>query len=231
MSTPNPSTANQPTLLAIDTSSAHLSLGVHHHGRSHCVYEAVGNRQSALILPTLHTLLAEAGLTLADIDTIVYAQGPGAFTGLRIGIGVAQGLAAPFDTPLIGVPCLDAVASLLSADCVLAATDARMGEVFYAWFNTQTHERLSDYRVGAAASIEVLAGAVQPQGIGNAFSLADAPPFPGRADMPTADDYLALAQSGRYPATRADAAQLLYVRDKIALTAREQAERKQNTAS
>ena len=58
MSTPNPSTANQPTLLTIDTSSAHLSLGVHHHGRSHCVYEAVGNRQSALILPTLHTLLA-----------------------------------------------------------------------------------------------------------------------------------------------------------------------------
>lgn len=231
MSTPNPSTANQPTLLAIDTSSAHLSLGVHHHGRSHCVYEAVGNRQSALILPTLHTLLAEAGLTLADIDTIVYAQGPGAFTGLRIGIGVAQGLAAPFDTPLIGVPCLDAVASLLSADCVLAATDARMGEVFYAWFNTQTHERLSDYRVGAAAAIEAPAGAVQPQGIGNAFSLADAPPFPGRADMPTAVNYLALAQSGRYPATRADAAQLLYVRDKIALTAREQAERKQNTAN
>lgn len=231
MSTPNPSTANQPTLLAIDTSSAHLSLGVHHHGRSHCVYEAVGNRQSALILPTLHTLLAEAGLTLADIDTIVYAQGPGAFTGLRIGIGVAQGLAAPFDTPLIGVPCLDAVASLLSADCVLAATDARMGEVFYAWFNTQTYERLSDYRVGAAAAIEAPAGAVQPQGIGNAFSLADAPPFPGRADMPTAVNYLALAQSGRYPATRADAAQLLYVRDKIALTAREQAERKQNTAN
>ena len=251
-------------LLAIDTSTSYLSLALHANGRLLGRHLEAGNRQSEWILPQIQELFAEAGIQAADLAAIVYAQGPGAFTGLRIGIGVAQGLAAPFDTPLIGVPCLDAVASLLTADCVLAATDARMGEVFYAWFNTQTHERLSDYHVGAAAAIEAPNGAAQPQGIGNAFSLADAPPFPGRAaaaieapvgatqpqgignafsladdappfpgraDMPTAADYLALAQSGRYPATRADAAQLLYVRDKIALTAREQAERKQNTAN
>ena len=218
-------------LLAIDTSTNYLSLALHANGRLLSRHLEAGNRQSEWILPQIQELFAEAGIQAADLAAIVYAQGPGAFTGLRIGIGVAQGLAAPFGTPLIGVPCLDAVASLLSADCVLASTDARMGEVFYAWFNTQTHERLSDYHVGTVAAIEAPVGAAQPQGIGNAFSLADAPPFPGRADMPTAADYLALAQSGRYPATRADAAQLLYVRDKIALTAREQAERKQSTVN
>ena len=229
MSTPNPSTANQPTLLAIDTSSAHLSLGVHHHGRSHCVYEAVGNRQSALILPTLHTLLAEAGLTLADIDTIVYAQGPGAFTGLRIGIGVAQGLAMPFDTPLMGIPCLDAVAALLPGQpCVLAATDARMGELFYAWYNTASGQRLSDYQVGAAADIRLPENSTPAQatGVGNAFGLEITLPVAGENRMPTAADYLALALSGCYAAGSAAAAELLYVRNKIALTAAEQAARK-----
>ncbi|MFD1245515.1 tRNA (adenosine(37)-N6)-threonylcarbamoyltransferase complex dimerization subunit type 1 TsaB [Paralysiella testudinis] len=229
MSTPNPSTANQPTLLAIDTSNAHLSLGVHHHGRSHCVYEAVGNRQSALILPTLHTLLAEAGLTLADIDTIVYAQGPGAFTGLRIGIGVAQGLAMPFDTPLMGIPCLDAVAALLPGQpCVLAATDARMGELFYAWYNTASGQRLSDYQVGAAADIRLPENSTSAQatGVGNAFGLEITLPVAGQNRMPTAADYLALALSGRYTAGSAAEAELLYVRNKIALTAAEQAARK-----
>ena len=229
MSTPNPSTANPPTLLAIDTSSAHLSLGVHHHGRNHCVYEAVGNRQSALILPILHTLLAEAGITLADIDTIVYAQGPGAFTGLRIGIGVAQGLAMPFDTPLMGIPCLDAVAALLPGQpCVLAATDARMGELFYAWYNTASGQRLSDYQVGAAADIRLPenSASAQATGVGNAFGLEITLPVAGENRMPTAADYLALALSGCYAAGSAAAAELLYVRNKIALTAAEQAARK-----
>ena len=52
------------------------------------------------------------------------------------------------------------------------------------------------------------------------------PPFPGRSDMPTAEHYLALAASGRYPAVSAAEAELLYVRNKVALTATEQAARK-----
>lgn len=217
-------------LLAIDTSTSHLSLALSAGNQIFSRHLEAGNRQSEWILPQIQELFAEAGIGAADLAAIVYAQGPGAFTGLRIGIGVAQGLAAPFDTPLIGIPCLDAVAFQIQADCVLAATDARMGEVFYAWFDTVNHRRLSDAQVGAAAAIKPPAAAKQPQGIGNAFALAEPPPFAGLPDMPTAANYLALAQSGRYPATRADEAALLYVRDKIALTAREQAERKQNSA-
>ena len=224
--------AEQP-LLAIDTSTQWLSLALRHNGYTRLFHQETGNRQSELILPQIAALLDEAGLAVRELAAIAYAQGPGAFTGLRIGAGVAQGLAAPFGIPLIPVPCLDAVASLCPGQAaVLAATDARMGEVFCAWFDTQTQQRLSDYQVGKADEIrlpENLSGSLNPDGIsgiGNAFALPEPPTFPGRSDMPTAKHYLALAASGRYPAVSAAEAELLYVRNKVALTAAEQAARK-----
>ncbi|HHK6037974.1 TPA: tRNA (adenosine(37)-N6)-threonylcarbamoyltransferase complex dimerization subunit type 1 TsaB, partial [Neisseria subflava] len=125
-------TDNRPTL-AIDTSTSFLSIALEHQGEVRLFHENVGTKQSEQILPQIERLFKEVGITAADLGCIVYAQGPGAFTGLRIGAAVAQGLATPFDTPMIGIPCLDAAASLLPpSSCVLAATDARMGEVFYA---------------------------------------------------------------------------------------------------
>lgn len=116
-------------VLAIDTATAHLSLALRAGGSLFARHTEAGSRQSALILPQIAELFAEAGVSAADLAAVVYAQGPGAFTGLRIGLGVAQGLAAPFATPLIGVPCLDAAAFLVRGRGVLAAADARMGEV------------------------------------------------------------------------------------------------------
>lgn len=216
-------------VLAVDTGTAFLSLAVQNaQGERFCCHTEAGSKQAEQILPEIRRLFQAAGIGAADLGAIVYAQGPGAFTGLRIGIGVAQGLATPFDTPLIGIPSLDAAAYLRRSECVLAATDARMGEVFYAWFDTVNHRRLSPYQVGKAADIR------QPEnigtqsvcGIGNAFALADTPPFSGCPDMPAAADLLDLALSGRYAATQPAQATLLYVRDKVALTAQEQAERK-----
>ncbi len=218
---------NRP-LLAIDTSTTYLSLALQHQGRRFSYHQEVGSRQSELILPQIGQLLAEAGVQAAQLGAIVYAQGPGAFTGLRIGVGVAQGLAVPFATPLIGIPCLDAVAAQISGRCVLAATDARMGEIFYAWFDTENAKRLSDYHVGAAQTVSLPPECkdAAAQGIGNAYLLPAPPPFPGQPSMPTAETYLQLALSQRYPAVEAAQAELLYVRDKIALTAQEQAARK-----
>ena len=214
-------------VLAIDTSTSFLSLALRVKGETLVSHSEAGNRQSDLVLPQIGGLFAEAGIGAADLGAIVYAQGPGAFTGLRIGIGVAQGLAAPFAAPLVGIPCLDAAAyQLPGRQCVLAATDARMGEVFYAWFDTAAHCRLSDYRVGKAAEIALPAHAEFAGAVGNAFALAEKPPFAGSPQMPTAAGYLDLAATGRYPATDAAQAGLLYVRDKVALTAKEQSERK-----
>ncbi|HHS2126960.1 TPA: tRNA (adenosine(37)-N6)-threonylcarbamoyltransferase complex dimerization subunit type 1 TsaB [Neisseria meningitidis] len=217
---------NRP-VLAVDTGTSYLSLALRADGETCLFHQEVGSRQSEWILPQIRTLFHDAGITAADLGAIIYAKGPGAFTGLRIGIGVAQGLATPFDTPLIGVPSLDAAASLLPPQsCILAATDARMGEVFYAWFDTLNCRRLSDYQVGRAADIALPEGHVFSDGIGNAFALENRPPFAGKPDMPTAADFLNLAAEGGFPAVAAAHAELLYVRNKIALTAKEQAERR-----
>ncbi|MCG7657045.1 tRNA (adenosine(37)-N6)-threonylcarbamoyltransferase complex dimerization subunit type 1 TsaB [Wielerella bovis] len=220
-------------ILAIDTSTNYLSLALSNDKNVHLHHEEVGNQQSKMILPQISELLVQANLHISDLGAIVYAKGAGAFTGLRIGIGIAQGLATPFNIPLIGIPCQDAVAYMQpEKTCVLAATDARMGEVFYVFFDTQNHIRLSDYHVGKASEIRQPENMTADQvcGVGNAYSLANVPPFSGCPLMPTAADYLALAKTGRYIATTPEHAELLYVRDKIALTAAEQAARKQQAA-
>ncbi|MDK4538773.1 tRNA (adenosine(37)-N6)-threonylcarbamoyltransferase complex dimerization subunit type 1 TsaB [Kingella kingae] len=222
-------------ILAIDTSTTFLSLALHKSSLHFSFHEEVGNKQSAQILPRIAELFAQADCTAADLGAIVYAKGAGAFTGLRIGVGVAQGLATPFGTPMIGVPCLDAVAyQIPNHECVLAATDARMGEVFYAWFDTKNHRRLSDYSVSKANEIALPENQIteNAKGVGNAFAfaLSEMPVASGSLNMPTAADYLALAQSGRYAACAPEFAELLYVRDKIALTAAEQAARKVQAA-
>ncbi|MBP6117081.1 MAG: tRNA (adenosine(37)-N6)-threonylcarbamoyltransferase complex dimerization subunit type 1 TsaB [Neisseriaceae bacterium] len=216
--------------LAMDTATQYLSVAVGNEANAALYHENVGAQQSALILPTIQNLLDAQGHDLEQLDLIVYAQGPGSFTGLRIGAGVAQGLSMALDVPLMGIPTLDVVASIAPKHpCVLAAIDARMGEVFYAWYNTESMTRLSDYGVAKPADITPLAD--EATCIGNALSLyADLLPS-GHSDMPTAQDYIKLALSGRYEASDAQAADLLYVRNKIALTAKEQAQRKQHASS
>ena len=220
-------------ILAIDTSTSFLSLALRAYGETSVFHNEVGAKQSELILPVIRDLMQRHNVVAADLSAIVYAKGAGAFTGLRIGLGVAQGLAAPFDTPLVAIPCQDAVASLRpNLPCVLAATDARMGEVFYAFFDTQNHIRLSDYLIGKASAIrqpENIA-AHNVSGVGNAFALDSAPPFSGCPAMPTASDYLKLAATGHYAAVAPQDAELLYVRNKIALTAAEQLARKHQAA-
>lgn len=213
-------------ILAIDTSTTFLSLALNVGEQHYLVHEEVGNKQSDWILPKIEELLMQANIKIADLAAIVYAQGAGAFTGLRMGLSVAQGLATALNTPLVGVPCQDAVASLLpDCECVLAATDARMGEVFYAFFDTRLHQRLSDYGVAKWENIALPEhqSLDKIKGVGNAFALPSAADyFSGSSQMPTAQHYLDLAKTGRYPAVLPAQAELLYVRNKIALTLTEQ---------
>lgn len=214
---------NRP-VLAIDTGSSQMSLTLRADGRDWVYAQSTGPQQSEHLLPALQRLLSDAQVNIADLSAIVYNQGPGMFTGLRIGIGVAQGLSAPWDIPLIGIPSLDAVAyQIADYPCVLAAIDARMNEVFYAWFDTQNHRRLSEYQVGKAETIrqpENMSN-IAVKGIGNGFTVP-INNISGNLKMPTASDFLQLASSRRYPVSNAEQAALIYVRDKVALTIHEQ---------
>ena len=91
---------------------------------------------SAALLPAAQALLAEAGLTFADLDGVAFGAGPGSFTGLRVACGVAQGLAFGRGVPLLGVGTLDAMALACGGERVLVALDARMGEVYYGIYDS-----------------------------------------------------------------------------------------------
>lgn len=126
-------------LLAIETSSESCSAALSCAGELLTRAEHAPRQHARMILPMIDAVLAEAGISMSQVDAFAYGHGPGAFTGVRIGAGLAMGLADGSAKPLFGVSCLQALA--LQAQrrseiqtAVLACTDARMGEVYWGWF-------------------------------------------------------------------------------------------------
>ncbi|MCE7506919.1 tRNA (adenosine(37)-N6)-threonylcarbamoyltransferase complex dimerization subunit type 1 TsaB [Polynucleobacter sp. IMCC30063] len=134
-------------ILAIETSSAWCSVALALN--QHTVlqrHEHLGAAASLHLLPWINTLLQEAELELVEIDAIAVDIGPGAFTGVRLGIACVQGLACGAHIPVISVMSLDSIAwqalqqmNLLShnADQFLVILDARMHEVYWAKYILQ----------------------------------------------------------------------------------------------
>lgn len=128
-------------LLALDTATEALSVALLHDGEVHGRFEVIGRGHAERVLPMIDELLAAAGWHLAMLDAIAFGRGPGAFTGVRIAVSVAQGLAFGADLPVVPVSDLAALGCLAltqaSADgraalTALACLDARMGEVYAA---------------------------------------------------------------------------------------------------
>jgi tRNA threonylcarbamoyladenosine biosynthesis protein TsaB len=123
-------------LVAFETSSETISVAVARGEKvvSREIAEA-GQQSGELALPTMHDLLAEIGLAVGDIDVVVFGQGPGSFTGVRVACGIAQGLAYGLGKPVIALPTPLALAEAAKrggAEHILVATDARMGEIYLA---------------------------------------------------------------------------------------------------
>ncbi|MGL1958150.1 MAG: tRNA (adenosine(37)-N6)-threonylcarbamoyltransferase complex dimerization subunit type 1 TsaB [Colwellia sp.] len=101
-------------------------------------YELCPQSHSLQLLPMVDELLNEAGIKLSALDGLIFGQGPGSFTGVRIGVGVAQGLAFSANLPVVGISSLQAMAQLAyikhQQTRVIAAIDARMGEVYNGYF-------------------------------------------------------------------------------------------------
>ena len=120
-------------LLAIDTATEACSVALT--GDDGAIterYQISPFGHSDQLLPMAAELLGEAGLNLQDLEAVAFDSGPGSFTGIRIGLGVAQGLALGLNLRLIGISSLMVLAEGCSADAVLSAIDARMGQVYWA---------------------------------------------------------------------------------------------------
>lgn len=195
--------------------------------------EFCANGGSDRLLPWVRQLLAEAAVSLHQLDAIAFGSGPGSFTGLRMACGVAQGLAYGADLPVVPVVTLAALALACGPGRVFACLDARMNEVYFA-----------AYAVAADAVEELVAPAVSApellpplpgkgwRGCGDAFAsypdeiaarLGDSISSVEARIPPLAPAVLRLAARQWREGRAVNAAEALpfYVRDKVALTTRE----------
>lgn len=126
-------------LVAIDTATEQASLAIHDgfRVRAEDTWEAA-RRHTTELSPRLARAMAQAGVGPKKLSGVAVAKGPGSFTGLRIGMAVAKGLAIAQNLPLIAVPTLDIVASAQGPDrrrlaAVLQAGRGRIATAFYRW--------------------------------------------------------------------------------------------------
>lgn len=224
-------------LLAFDTSTDAMSVAVAHGDRVWTHTGAGGAQASATLIPAIQALLAQAGLTLAGLDAIVFGRGPGAFTGLRTACAVAQGLAFGAGVPVLPVDTLLAVAEAARAQLapqaglrVLALLDARMDEVYsaaYAWDGRHWTPR-GELAVGRPEALALPDDAPGWVLAGNAFAAYGErlpPGLPRLEVLPTAEALLRLAPAllAAGQAVPAEQAMPRYIRDKVAQTTEERA--------
>ncbi len=224
-------------LLAFDTSTHWLTVGCGDGNAFVARTEDAGNGHSERLLPLIHTLLAEAGYTLATLDGIAFGAGPGAFTGVRIACGVAQGLALGADRPLLPVCTLEAIAQMAwhahAAPAVIACMDARMREAYAAAYR-RDGDRWREVKAPEVATPDAIArpiDMVEWFGAGDGF--ASYPLLAARLKLRAHDatarpDARAIAElaAPRFAAGEgvdAAAARPLYVRHRVALTTAERA--------
>ncbi|MET1255620.1 tRNA (adenosine(37)-N6)-threonylcarbamoyltransferase complex dimerization subunit type 1 TsaB [Aliikangiella maris] len=123
-------------LISIDTSTEAFSVALYNQGEVLEEFAVAPREHARRLLPAVESLLANAQLSLSQLDGMVCTVGPGAFTGIRIGVSVAQGLAEGADLPVIPVSSLANMAQQVileqAAEMVFTAIDARMQEVYFA---------------------------------------------------------------------------------------------------
>lgn len=124
-------------------------------------FELAPRRHNELILPMCEALLAEAGITLKQLDGIAFGCGPGAFTGIRIAASVTQGIALAHDLPVASVSTLANLAYQAHAgidDVVMPAIDARMDEIYWALYKKTLDnvELVEEEKVQLPASVQTM---------------------------------------------------------------------------
>jgi len=225
--------------LAIDASTEACSVALQVNDKVYSRYDLCPQSHSLQLLPMVDQLLKEADITLSQCDGLIFGRGPGSFTGVRIGVGVAQGLAFAANLPVVGVSSLQAMAQLAfikhQEKKVLATIDARMGEVYNGYFvlddnDIMQEQMLADQNGEAVTAPELinkrLANIVTMPvyGVGTGWDAYNKQLSPlksntGTPDVlfPSAEAMLVIGKAAleRGDGVRAEDAQPVYVRDTV----------------
>jgi tRNA threonylcarbamoyladenosine biosynthesis protein TsaB len=219
-------------LIALETATEACSAALWLDGELRWRLErAAARRHGELILQQIDSLLADAGLQPADLDAVAVGRGPGAFTGVRLGLGVAQGLAFALGCSVVPVSTLAALAQQgadRGADQILALLDARMGEVYWSLCAVDAGGLVipGPERLSAPAEIHPAWTGSRPMALGSGVAVR-AGFLPGLGLAPDALDAAALpcarevailgaAALARGEQVSPERAQPVYLRDRIA---------------
>ena len=236
-------------ILAIDTSTAWCSVALSLGDETPILrHELVSAGASQLVLPWVQDLLEQANMKLNELDAIAVGIGPGAFTGVRLGVAAVQGLAISCDLPIVPVASVDAIAAqlckthhfeMIKPGNFAIAIDARMEEIYWAQYESASHKqnlpkRIGDIHLSKPAELDLtkiafLAGSALKVYGDRLFSMAKTP-LP--SDALDAEIHLSalgildiskqVLKEGRQISVRE--LEPLYVRDKVALTTQERLE-------
>ena len=220
-------------ILALETSTEICSAALWLDGKVDAREVVAGQRNSELLLPMVDALLAANQFTTRDLDGVAFGSGPGAFTGVRIACGVAQGIAFGIDVPVAAIGTLMALAEAAGAPRAVCCLDARMGEVYHAayerrgdaWFEVHAPglykpaavpELPAGEWVGCGSGFAVFRDELMARYTGRVARLID-------GVIPHAREIAMLAarQFSRGETVAAEDALPLYVRNKVALMVNE----------
>jgi tRNA threonylcarbamoyladenosine biosynthesis protein TsaB len=219
-------------LLAIETSTEACSASLYLDGEVLVRFEVAPREHSRLLLPMMDSLLAEAELSLSQLDALAFGRGPGGFTGVRIATGVIQGVGLGTGLPVVPVSSLASLAQGMlrefGAEQVLAALDARMHEIYWGMYRVgpdgvmeeagkelvippdQVPEPTEAGWIGAGSGWDSYHGELQ-QRLGGACSAWTAERFPSAWDIAV----LGAAGIRKGLAVSAELALPVYLRDEV----------------
>ena len=221
-------------LLAFETATEACSVALWIDGDVRERFEIAPRRHAELSLPWAEQLLAEAGIAKSQLDAVAVGRGPGAFTGVRLAIALAQGIALALDRPAVAISTLAALAMQSRGERILAAIDARMGEVYLGAFARNGDALVATgHEAVLKPEAAPLPDGMDWHGIGTGFSAADdalqvrLQPHLVAVDagaLPHAGDVARLAALAfvRGEAVTPDRLEPAYLRNNVALTLVEQ---------
>ncbi len=225
-------------LLAIETATESCSVALIHGDELIARSEIAPRHHTELVLPMADELLAEAGISRLALDAIAVGRGPGAFTGVRLAVSLAQGMALALDLPVITISSLAALALEAPEEegaAILAVIDARMGEIYAASYRRDGQGGLIELdaeRIATADTLQLPAASawqvvgsgwatyapVLSQRLTGTLHSADGLRYPQAAHVAELAIVEFKAGRGQIP----ELALPVYLRDKVALTLVEQ---------